>query len=196
MRTAASAGRMAGVRRRLAYAVAWTLATAATVGASWLGIRSVLDAAAPHRTTPFSAAELRGAAPTTPTTTPPFVPSAPPPTVAPTSSLSPQPTPTSTPTPGASASPAPSDGWVAVPSGSGGTAYRRVFRVRGGDVTFWVEEPGVRILEAQAAPGFTAVHTRFDQRSLMVSFISSGHISRVYATWRDGPYAEVTESVG
>jgi len=186
---------MAGVRRRLAYVVAWTLATAATVAASWLGIRSVLDAAAPPRTTPFSAAELRGAAPTTPTTTPPFVPSAPPPTVVPTSSLSPHPTPTSTPTPGASASPAPSDGWVAVSNGSGGTAYRRLFRVRGGDVTFWVDEREVRVVEARAALGFAPVHTRFDQRSLMVSFISAGHISRVYATWRDGPYAEVTESV-
>ncbi len=180
------------VRRRLAYLLIWTLATAATVGASWLGIRSVLQATAPQRTAPFSAAELRRMAPTTP---PPLASTVAPPIIAPTASL---PAPASTspaPTPAVSASPSPGATWAAVPTGSGGPAYERTFVVRGGTVTLRVDQSEVRAVDAVAGSGFVVVHTRYDERSLLVSFLSAAHISRVFVTWRDGPYAEVTESV-
>jgi hypothetical protein len=168
------------VRRRLAYVLVWTLATTATMGASWLGIRSVLHAAAPSRTTPLSAVELRQAAPTQ--TTPPPAPA------------SPSRAPAAGPSPSASASPSAS--WTPVPHGDGGTAYRRTFRVRGGTVTCLVEPSGARVLDTQANRGFNTEQARPDPRSVMVSFISNAHVSRVYATWRNGPYAEITESVG
>src|SRR6476660_7093281 len=55
-----------GVGRRLDYLVAGMAMVAVTVGVAWLGIRSVLVTAAPGRRTVLSAAELRRAAPVTP----------------------------------------------------------------------------------------------------------------------------------
>jgi hypothetical protein len=44
------------VRRRLVYVLAWAVATALTAGVSWLGLSTVLSAAAPQRTVPRSVA--------------------------------------------------------------------------------------------------------------------------------------------
>jgi hypothetical protein len=68
--------------------------------------------------------------------------------------------------------------------------------VRGGAVTCLVGPSGARVLQTQANRGFKTEQARPDPRSVMVSFISNAHVSRVYATWRNGPYAEITESVG
>src|SRR6266487_3097261 len=61
---------MVRVHRRLAYLLAWAVAASVTVGAAWLGIRSVLVAAAPTRTVPLSAVGLRKVAPLTPSPAP------------------------------------------------------------------------------------------------------------------------------
>lgn len=182
-------GKMRAVGRRLGYLLVWTVATLLTVGASWLGIRSALVAAAPTRTQPLSAERLRQAAPTTPVRT----------TAVPTSAPA-----TGSPTPlSASAGPsiegspsATPEQWVPVPDGQGGTAYRRVFHVRGGQVTLLLDPDAAKVLSVQPAKGYTVQQTRDGARAVLVSFISAKHTSRVFAAWRDAPYAEITESVG
>jgi hypothetical protein len=74
-------------------------------------------------------------------------------------------------------------------------AYQRTFRVQGGEVTFLVRAGEVRAIRSDARPGYNVFETRFTPQSLRVSFVSAGHTSRVYAEWRAGPYAEITESV-
>jgi hypothetical protein len=189
---------MGSVRRWVAYLLVWTVGTAATVGACWLGLRSVLDAAAPQRAAPFSAAELARVAPS-PTVTggadPQAVPvaetQAAPTSAAPTTTTPPRTTaaPTTAP-PSPTAEP-----WVAVRSGRGGTAYTRTFHLQAGDVSFYVDPYDVHVTDSRPRPGYTLVSTRYDSRSLLVSLLSNQRASRVYVSWRGGPYAEVTETV-
>jgi hypothetical protein len=183
---------MRAVRRRFAYLIAWTLATTVTVGASWLGIRSVLDAAAPSRSMPLSAADLRRAAPTS------VAPTAPLPTSTPDGAGSPAPTPSANASgsPAATPSATPTaDGWRRVSGGSDGTAYERTFRLRGGVVTLRVAAGDVRVVAADPGPGYVVATQRLDAQSVLISFMSGEHTSRLFGAWRDGPYAEVTESV-
>src|SRR5689334_2688239 len=171
---------MRPVPHRLVYPIAWAVATAVTVGIAWLGIRSVLVAAAPNRISPLSAADLRKAAP---------VPSPAP---------APQPTPSPTRSP-VTEKPVPSgpDAWVAFADGHGGTAYRRTFRTGGGDVVVVSEPHGVKIETARPKDGFTVSTARQSDESVIVSFIGPRRASRVWARWNNnGPYAEVTEVTG
>src|SRR5262245_36605169 len=115
---------MSPVRRLLGYLIAWVVASTVTAGVAWLGIRSVLVAAAPNRMSPLSAAELRNVAPRTAA-----APVEPQPSPSP-ATPSPSPSPSDSP----KASPSPSDTWQPVPDGKGGTGYRRTFRTSGGDV--------------------------------------------------------------
>jgi hypothetical protein len=174
------------VRRRLAYVLVWTLATTVTVGASWLGIRSVLVAAAPSRSMPLSAADLRRAAPT-PAATTPSAPST-------EASQSPSASPAASPSTSPSASPS-ADGWRRVRDGSGGTAYERTFQLRGGVVTLQVAAGEARVVAADPRPGYNISSQRIDAESVLVSFLSAKHTSRLFGAWRDAPYAEITESV-
>jgi hypothetical protein len=178
---------MVAVPRRFAYFLAWVVAATLMVGASWLGISSVLSAASPTRTRPLSAAELRQAAPT------PTVPS-PSPTPSPTPSRTPpaSPTPTAKPTPSASPSAGSTD-WVAEPDGHGGTAYRRTFKAQGGEATIWFARNEVRVLSATAKAGFAIDVDQPAPDSATVTFFSSRHRSRILAAWRNGPFAEVSE---
>ncbi|HET6214377.1 MAG TPA: hypothetical protein VFE14_16045, partial [Micromonosporaceae bacterium] len=163
--------------RRFGYLIAWGVATALTVGASWLGISSVLSAAVPARTTPLSAAELRRAAPT--------------PALPPTSAASAAPSPAASPSPSVVAHPAPSSspspagtGWIAEPDGRGGTAYRRTFRLQGGETTIWFARGEIRVLSAVAKTGYALDIDRPAVDSATVTFFSNRHRSRVAATWR------------
>ncbi len=172
---------MRPVPHRLVYPIAWAVATAVTVGIAWLGIRSVLVAAAPNRISPLSAADLRKAAP---------VPSP-----------APAPTPTPSPTPPPAASPRPAssgpDAWVPFADGHGGTAYRRTFRTGGGDVVVVSAPHGVKIETTRPKDGFTVNTARQSDESIIVSFIGPRRASRVWARWNNnGPYAEVTEVTG
>jgi hypothetical protein len=179
---------MEAVGRRLGYLLVWTVATVVTVGASWLGIRYTLFAAVPTGGQPISAADLRQAAPTTAQRTTPPAPT-------PTSTPTPAPVPT---TPAAQPSPSASptaEPWVPVPDGHGNTAYRRTFRLTGGDVTMQCGPVETRVLAVQPHRGYTVEQFREGPRTVRVSLVSSRHTSRLYTAWRDGPYAELTESV-
>ena len=171
---------MRPVPHRLVYPIAWAVATAVTVGVAWLGIRSVLVAAAPNRISPISAADLRKAAPA-PSPAPP-----------------PAPSPSPPPSPPAPTKPAPtgSDAWAPVPDPSGGTAFRRTFRTAGGDVVVLSTPHGVKIEAARPKTGFTVNTARQSDQSVIVSFIGPHRASRVWARWNNGPYAEVTEVTG
>jgi pyruvate/2-oxoglutarate dehydrogenase complex dihydrolipoamide acyltransferase (E2) component len=175
---------MVCVGRRVGYLLVWTVATIVTVGASWLGIRYTLFAAAPSGGQPISAADLRQAAPTTAVRTTPAAPK-PTPTPAPT-------TPAAQPSPSASPTGTP---WVPVPDGHGNTAYKRTFRLVGGDVTMLCGPLETRVLAVQPHRGYTVEQFREGPRTVRVSLVSSRHASRLYTAWRDGPYAELTESV-
>jgi hypothetical protein len=167
---------MVAVTRWLAYLVAWVVLTAVTAGVSWFGIRTVLSAAAPKRTVATAngpgladGAEPPGAGgaeqPGSPAATVP-----------------------------ASRAPAPADVWTALPDGRGGTAYRRTFRLSGGDAVIMAEESGVRVLTTAAKPGYSVNVTRSGDGGVQVSFTADRKASRVYVRWWSGPYAEVTES--
>jgi hypothetical protein len=200
------------VRRRLAYLLIWTIGSAATVGACWLGLRSVLDAAVPQRAAALSAAELARAAPSpaVPTSADPPTP-VPTPAPAPTRTTTPPgPAATTTPAPAtptaaaesapqlplpATASTAATAGWEVVATGRGGTAYRRTFHVQGGDITFWCDQYDVHVMAYSPKSGYVIDYTRYSARSLLVSLLSTQRASRVYVTWRNGPYAEITETV-
>lgn len=170
--------------RRLAYLLAWGVATTLTVGASWLGIASVLSAAAPVRTSPLSAADLHDAAPS------PVPAAVPPPTTVRVTTPAParttRPAPSLTPTPTGT-------GWQSEPDGRGGTAYRRIFRMQGGEATIWFARGEIRVLSAMARPGFAVDVDRPALDSTTVTFYSSRTRSRVWAAWRSGPYVEVSE---
>jgi hypothetical protein len=174
---------MSPVRRRLGYLLAWAVASAVTAGVAWLGIRSVLVAAAPSRMSPLSAAELRNAAPRS---LPPVVRETP----------SPEASPSPTESPSAKPSPTPSETWQAVPDGKGGTAYRRTFHTTGGDVVVFVSKGDVKIESSKPRQGFSVNVNRQAADSVMVSFYGPRKASRVWARWAGGPYAEVTEVNG
>jgi hypothetical protein len=186
------------VRRRLAYLVVWILATSVTMGASWLGLRSVLDAATPRRVIPLSATDLRRTPP--PSTPPaPGPPRTTPPADPPPSTLT-RPAgnatmPSLTPTPSSTPVDPSVSLWVEVSGGLTGRGFQRTFHLEGGDATVFVNQWECRLVSGRAQPGFRLVSTRYDLRSILVSFVSSGHVSRVMVTWRNHPYAEVTETV-
>ena len=84
---------------------------------------------------------------------------------------------------------------MAVPDGHGNTAYKRTFRLKGGDVTMVCGPVETRVSTVQPRRGYMVEQTRDGPRTVRVSFVSARHTSRLYTAWRDGPYAEVTESV-
>jgi hypothetical protein len=167
------------VRRRLGYLLVWTVATTVMVSAAWLGIRSALVATGASRVDPLSAVDLRRAVP--PTTA----------TAEPQASATPSPAVSGSP----SASPPATDRWIPQPDGHGATAYRRTFRVQGGTVTIVVGPHETKVLDAQAQPGFTVQPAPAGPLGVQVTFTAPEHTSRVLASWRDAPYAEVTESL-
>lgn len=166
------------MHRRLAYLLAWSVAATITVSVAWLGIRSVLAAAAPTRTVPLSATQLRRAAPLTPpgSSTSPVDPSA-----------GPGGTPRSAATNPAAAS---GGGWQAVNGG-----FRRTFHTVGGDVSFFTTKDTVQVVSSAPQPGYTVNVTHYAADSVMVSFFGARKTSRVWVRWWNGPYGEVTESV-
>ena len=162
------------MHRRLAYLLAWAVAATITVGISWLGIRSVLAAAAPTQTVPLSAVQLHGTSPQIP------------PNGANPSSIA---TPPTTGGSGLDAS-AQTGSWT--PDGS---SFKRTFHTLGGDADFLTGAGSVQISSNVPKAGYTAYVTRYGADSVMVSFFGDRKVSRVWVRWWNGPYAEVTESV-
>jgi hypothetical protein len=173
---------MGGVHRRLAYLLAWSVAAMITVSAAWLGIRSVLAAAAPTRTVPLSAAQLRRVAPLTP-------PGPPSPSAVGSAGSSATDAPSSQPAAPDPAS-ASSGNWSA-----DGEGFRRVFHTVGGEVGFFTAKDVAQVTSSTPKPGYTVNVTRYGPDSVMVSFFGSRKTSRVWVRWWNGPYGEITESV-
>jgi hypothetical protein len=176
---------MGRVHRPLAYLLAWSVAATITVSVAWLGIRSVLAAAAPTRTVPLSTTQLRRAAPlTTPGASAPAATSPSATAVPPASAPSSQPT-------DAGAAPAPTEGWH--PKGDG---FTRSFHTVGGDVDFFTAQDVAQVASSTPKAGYKINVTRYGTDSVMVSFFGDRKASRVWVRWWNGPYGEITESVG
>jgi hypothetical protein len=154
-----------------------------TVSAAWLGIRSVLAAAAPTRNVPLSAAQLRRVAPL-PQPSPSAGPSGP-------STGASSAAGAATPQPAASDPVSASAGnWQA-----DGEGFRRTFQTIGGDVGFFTAKDTAQVTSSTAKAGYTVNVTRYGPDSVMVSFFGSRKTSRVWVRWWNGPYGEITESV-
>jgi len=160
------------VHRRLAYLLVWLVATGAMMGASWVALRSVVEVATPHRPMSLSVAELRRTTPpaATSTTTPPKP-----------ATAAPKPPPTS-------------PHWTKVRDASGRLGYQRTFPLVGGELVVFTNQYETHVVSSRPRTGYTAITTRVDQRSLLVSYVSAQQASRVFVTWRQAPYAEVTET--
>ncbi len=104
--------------------LAWAVAAAVTVSVAWLGIRSVLAAAAPTRTVPLSAVGLRKVAPIT---------------------ASPQ---VGKPTQAEAPAPSQSDSWT-----KDGETFKRTFRTVGGDVSFFTGKDQVQVASSSPNTG-------------------------------------------
>lgn len=174
-------GHDVGMRRRLGYLLAWATATAVAVGGSWVGLQPLLDAAVAQRPPSLSASQLRQAV-ATPQPTP---------------SAAPTPTPTPTAVPSPTVPPAPSPtptagtGWEPV---RGGQAVQRTFVLQGGEAVFRVSHRRVEVVSHTPDRGYEASVNQWARDSVIVSFESPEHTSRVWVMWRNGPYAEITES--
>jgi hypothetical protein len=148
------------------------VAATVTVSIAWLGIRSVLAAAAPTRTVPLSAVQLRRVAPLVPPDSSGSNPS---------SSAGSQ---------GSRATASPAETWQ--PDGEG---FKRIFHTVGGDVEFFTGKDAVQVASSTPKTGYTVNVTRYGGDSVMVSFFGNRKTSRVWVRWWNGPYAEITESV-
>jgi hypothetical protein len=73
--------------------------------------------------------------------------------------------------------------------------FERTFILRGGEVAVRATPEEVRVLEHNPNPGYESSERRFNDTSLVFSFESEDQSSRIWVMWRDGPYAEVTETV-
>jgi hypothetical protein len=100
------------------------------------------------------------------------------------------------PAPQRSPSPPAAGTWTPVANGRGGTVYRRTIHTVGGDVAVWCEPGVVRVLETVPKAGYAVNVTRLSEESVQVAFTKDRLLSRVLVRWWDGPYAEVTESIG
>lgn len=182
------------MRRSIGYLVAWALVTVVAVGLSWFGIRSAMEPA------PVVAADVitGSAVLPMPTITAPAVPV----TETGSSLGSPPVTPSSTRPPVvSSAVPAPpssTDGRAPSAQLSQGEwqsdgSYVHAFHLRGGDVVVRYRSTGVEALSATPADGWS-VSVEQPGGPLVVNFrTTAGRLSRLEATWSNGPKANVIE---
>lgn len=198
------------MRRPLVFVAAWAAATVVAVAGSWVGLQPVLAAASPQLPARLSAAQLRDAAPVTsaPTATTgpsaeglapvPGAPSPPPP------SPSRPPTPSPPPAPPSPAPPPPSPGppFPELPASSEWEpqerrdTYERTFVLRGGEVEIRASPGRVEVISHTANPGYEYSVTRWSRTSVIVTFQSADEsTSRLWVMWRNGPYAEITETI-
>jgi hypothetical protein len=66
--------------------------------------------------------------------------------------------------------------------------------VQGGEALVVVTELEVRIDEVRASRGYRGDVGQW-AKQVRISFVSERHTSRIVVFWRNGPYAEVSESV-
>lgn len=171
------------MRRRLVFLIAWTAVTAVAVAGSWVGLQPVLDAASPHLPTRLSAGQLHE--PTPPPDGGLASPTAP-------ASVTPEPVPPpASPDQGLPEAPVSSQ-WEAVRR----STWERTFVLRGGEVVVQVNRRSVDVISRTPNPGYEVTVTRWTRSSVIVAFHNQDEeASRVWVMWRNGPYAEVTETV-
>ena len=196
------------MRRPLVFVCAWAAATLAAVAGAWVGLQPVLAAASPQRPARLSAAQLRDAAPVTPAPpTPPTTadPSAtgllapPSPTV---TESSPSPAPPSPSPTTSSPPPSPGPPLPELPASSDWeqqrkrNTYERTFVLRGGEVVVRASPGKVEVISHTPNPGYEYSVTRWSRTSVIVTFQAADETtSRLWVMWRNGPYAEVTETI-
>ncbi len=183
------------MRRSIGYLAAWAVVTAVAVGLSWFGIRSAMEPA------PVAALDTTTGSVVLPmpTVTSPTVPQPEPGPPIGTSAV----TPTSTRPPAVSSSvPAPPSSTDARPAPAQlpegewqpDGSYVHAFHLRGGDVVVRYRPTGaVSALSATPADGWS-VAVEQPGGPLVVNFrTAAGQLSRLEATWSDGPTARVIE---
>ncbi|USX52739.1 MULTISPECIES: hypothetical protein [Lentzea] len=184
------------MRRSVGYLVAWALVTTVAVGLSWFGIRWAMEpapVAALEATT--ESAVLPMPTVTSLTVPPPDSgPSAGTPPVT-TSSTRPPVVTTTVPVPPSSTDARPTSAQSPSPQGEwqADGSYVHAFNLRGGDVVVRYRPQGVQALSATPADGYS-VSVEQPGGPLVVNFRNAaGRLSRLEATWNNGPTAKVVE---
>lgn len=150
------------MRRPLGYVLAWALATVVAVTGAWVGLQPLLAATSPELPTRLSAAQLRQAAPASPSpspTTPPSASPSQPPTTLPAQPVLPA-----------------TSQWRPLPDGEG---FERTFIVRGGVAVFHASREKVEVVEETASPGYAVSVNRWSRSSIILSFESMELTSRI-----------------
>jgi hypothetical protein len=183
------------VRRSVGYLVAWAVVTAVAVGLSWFGIRSAMEPA------PVAAIESTAGPGVLPMPTitsisvevPSGSTSVSSPPVTPSSSTRPPVVSSSVPAPPSSTDGRPSPAQLSEGEWQADGSYVHAFHLRGGDVVVRYRPQGVEALSASPADGWT-VAVEQPGGPLVVNFRNTtGHLSRLEATWNNGPTARVIE---
>lgn len=180
------------MRRSIGYLVAWALVTAVTIGLSWFGIRLAMEPA------PVAAVNSPTGSAVLPMPTVTSI-SVPVPDDGP--SISPSPVTPSSTRPPSSSVPAPPSSTDARPTSAqlpqgewqSDGSYVHAFHLRGGDVVVRYRQAGVEALSATPADGWS-VAVEQPGGPLVVNFRNAeGRLSRLEATWSNGPTARVIE---
>ncbi|WP_329790482.1 hypothetical protein V1227_00930 [Lentzea sp. DG1S-22] len=182
------------MRRSVGYLVAWAVVTAVAVGLSWFGIRSVMEPApvAVVDPTPGSAVLPMPTITSLAVPVPEPGPSAGVPPVTPTSTRPPAVS-SSVPVPPRTTDARPTPAQLPEGEWQADGSYVHAFHLRGGDVVVRYRPSGVEALSATPADGWS-VAVEQPGGPLVVNFrTASGRLSRLEATWNDGPRAKVVE---
>jgi hypothetical protein len=188
--------RIAAVRRSVGYLVAWAVVTAVAVGLSWFGIRWAMEPA-PVAAAGFTTGSAVLPMPTiTSLTVPvpePGASAGTPPPVTPSSTRPPVVTTSSVPAPPSSTDVRPTPAQSPQGEWQADGSYVHAFHLRGGDVVVRYRPQGVQALSATPADGYS-VSVEQPGGPLVVNFRNAaGRLSRLEATWDDGPTAKVIE---
>ena len=207
------------MKRRLGYLGLWLVATVLAVGMAWLGLRSVLVAAAPGRLDLLDhlsadGSRASGAGDAVALGPPTSVPGATGPTGRGPSGIPIQPP---GPNPGGPSvttppsSPRPTEnGSKPTTTRPGGTTttttpqtdpsvlgkpepQTRTVRTRGGDSTLRFAENDVSVLTARPVSGHAVKVERTSATAVVVTFSSPTSVSRIQATWDEGPSWRIIE---
>ncbi|MFE3324651.1 hypothetical protein [Streptomyces sp. NPDC059176] len=171
---------MAGMRRGLVHAMAWSLATGAAVTFSWWGVHTVMAGTAydPPRALPITTDNRTTQGSPSRASSTPRVPS-------PSASASPVPEPSRTTSP----SPSPersSPGRRTSPSAPPPSGSVKSYAVEGGRVAFDIGSSDAELVSATPSPGWT-MQVWKQPTWIRVTFSRDGHENDVFCTWNDHP---------
>ncbi|MEU3604290.1 hypothetical protein AB0E83_02295 [Streptomyces sp. NPDC035033] len=195
---------MAGMRRGLVHALAWSLATGAAVTLSWWGVHTVLSGTVydPPRALPLPVGTPVGAAPAEtaigdpvtastrrPATTPPAAPPSSSPAATGPASASP---PAGRPAGPSRTAPAPA---TAPPAPSGSSSQVRSYTAEGGRVTFDLGETSAELVSATPASGWR-MQVWKQPTWIRVTFTQGDREVSVFCLWHDSaPRVQIEERV-